>query len=227
MDLSDLRREGWFLAPGETLEDLLARKRVFEQEGPSSSPLLEKAGKITESLYGFRLKEVPIFLSRKSLFPWQGGMLWSYFTKEGKCFPKIQMRKTYSKLYDPSEILAHELVHVARFAFKEPFFEEILAYKTSKSAFRRVLGPLFLYPAESVIFMLLSTLGAFCFVWLDSFFSFFLFFIFFMWLFLRLSCLHLLFNKALRKLKIRGEKEPVLGLMLGLSDKEILAIALK
>jgi hypothetical protein len=222
VDLSDLNKKGWFLAPGETVEGLLERKGLFEDQSPASFLLLEKAGKITELLYGFKFETAPIFYSNKSLFPWQGGMLWSYFSEKGKCFPKVQMRTKYSKRYDPTEILAHELVHMARFAFKEPLFEEILAYKTSKSAFRRFLGPLFIYPLESVIFMSLSLLGSFSFVWLETWLSFLPFALFFVFLFIRLSALHIIFNRAVQK---SGESS--LKSMIGLSDKEIIKLGMK
>ena len=222
MELSDLRKKGWFLAPGETVEDLLDRKKLFEEQDPSASLLLEKAGEITELLYGFKFETAPIFYSNKSLLPWQGGMLWSYSKEEGKFFPKVQMRTKYSKRYDLSEILAHELVHVARFAFKEPLFEEILAYKTSKSAFRRFLGPLFIYPLESVIFMALSLVGSFSFVWLETFLCFLPFVLFSMFLFLRLCTLHTLFNRAVQK-----SRDSSLKSMIGLSDKEIIKLGIK
>lgn len=47
------------------------------------------------------------------------------------------------RFYPLEEILTHEWVHSARSHFNCPQFEEILAYQTSKSFFRRSIGPFF------------------------------------------------------------------------------------
>lgn len=96
-----------------------------------------------------------IIYSNKGLLPWQGGCT---FIEEGKI--KIQLRKAYEHknkiygIYPKEEIITHELVHAKRMHLEEPCFEEILAYYTSKSSFRRYVGPLFRSSSESILFLL-------------------------------------------------------------------------
>lgn len=93
--------------------------------------------------------------SNKGLLPWQGG---ATFIDEDKIV--IQLRKAYERkekiygIYPKEEIIAHELVHAKRMHLDEPCFEEILAYRTSSSPFRRYFGPLFRSSFESVLFLL-------------------------------------------------------------------------
>ena len=98
-----------------------------------------------------------------SLLPWQGALLWEYETEDGKKYPVIQLRKTtpkfFFKFYKKEEMFLHELVHAARFDFKQPLFEEMFAYQTSSSRFQRILGPLFLYPLEATCLMFASLLA--------------------------------------------------------------------
>jgi len=47
------------------------------------------------------------------------------------------------------------MCHVGRMAFEEPIFEEILAYRTATSSYRRWLGPIVKSSIESALFLLL------------------------------------------------------------------------
>ncbi len=94
---------------------------------------------------------VQINYSNKGLRFWEAGCTWS----DGS----IQLRKVFEKkrvwlLYSRDEIIAHEQVHAKRLHLEEPVFEEILAYRTSKSRFRRYWGPIFRTPKESLLFAL-------------------------------------------------------------------------
>ena len=106
----------------------------------------------------FDLDHVDISFSNKGLWPWEGGCLWE---KDGEK-PLIQLRKVFLKkerylwFYTRSEILAHEAVHAKRLGYKEPIFEEILAYQTSPNRFRRFFGPMFRSSKETIFFILAS-----------------------------------------------------------------------
>lgn len=219
----ELDTQGWILSPNETKKELLSRKDSLEKDPVypflSDSP----AHDITEKLYRFQLKQIPIFYSKKSLFPWQAGMLWSYQRLSDPPFPVIQIRKQGHP--KEVEMLAHELVHAARFSFKEPFFEEFLAYQTSSSKLYRFWGPIFIFQQEPLICIIIFWLSFFSFAYLEK--SFFLWIPFFLSfaLLARLLCLHAVFFLAKQKIR-KGGVQNELPLLLRLSDKEIFQMAI-
>ncbi len=221
--------EGWILAPKEKKEDFFLRKKFVENREGVFVDRSSGAHYLTKKLYGFQFVKVPVFYDNTSLLPWQGAAFWIY-VEDGVSFPVIQMRTNYDKwwffLYDEQEVLAHELVHAARFAFNEPFFEEILAYRTSKNVFHRFFGPLCIFPWEATVFVFLVLAGSVgftfyslaIFFWIPLFFASFLFF--------RLFFLQILFFLAKKHLEAAGVfKEKTLSLMLRLSDLEIFMAA--
>lgn len=96
-----------------------------------------------------------IIYSNKGLRFWEGGCTWT----EGER-TWVQLRKVFEKKerylgYTREEIIAHERVHLLRKNFQEPVFEEILAYQTSSSPFRRFFGPVIRSSKETFFFLLL------------------------------------------------------------------------
>lgn len=75
-----------------------------------------------------------------------------------KLNPRFKKKRAYLGLYDQSEVLMHELVHLGRKDFNEPKYEEVFAYQTSKGL-RKLLGPLFQSPNESIVLFALSILS--------------------------------------------------------------------
>ena len=232
VDLRELDSQGWILAPKESLDSLLYRKKTLKtkrEDFPLNTELLSKAHKITESLYQFSLKDIPVCYSNKSLSLWEGAVLWTYFDENGDPYPVIQMRGNYKKgflrLYKEEEILAHELVHAARFAFNEPFFEEMFAYKTSKNFFPWFFGPLFIFRMESFLFIALVILSFLGFVILEWAIFLWLPFLFFTCLLIRLVVLHSVFFLAKKYLGKKGERTPLAALF-RLSDRAICKAAL-
>lgn len=122
---------------------------------------------IKQPLFGFFIDWVPIVISNKNLLPWEGAAVW--ISQQAPV--QIQLRKTFLRtsffLKDKSEFLAHEAVHAARCQFEEPQFEEVLAYQTSKSCFRKFWGPLFQSSKESTLFMI-TFIASFVSHWLFS-----------------------------------------------------------
>ncbi|MBS0627650.1 MAG: hypothetical protein JSS09_05505, partial [Verrucomicrobia bacterium] len=178
---------------------------------------------LTQKLYEFRLNDIEVIYSKKSIYPWQGALLWSYEKKGDEPFPVIQIRK--KGILNEEEILAHELVHAARFAFKEPFFEEMLAYQTSSNKFYKILGPLFLFQIEPLLFLLLSFISFLGVIYLEKLYLLWLPLLAFAILCLRLTLLHSLFFLARKNLKKEGALNP-LAVLLRLSDREIIQSAL-
>lgn len=229
VDLCSLSRKGWILAPSETKDHLFSRKDKLSQE----MGLEKRSGilPLTQSLYDFQCEEFFVLYSDDSLRSWQGAVLWEYESKQGDKYPVVQLRKSFSNgflgLYDQEEILAHELVHVARFAFKEPLFEEILAYQTSKCFFRRFFGPLFLYPFESALLAIFSLMAPIFSLFFESFWGVFLLIFLFCFFLIRLFLLQSLFLISRKKIEKMGVSSAFsLAVILRLSDIEIVKAAI-
>jgi hypothetical protein len=72
---------------------------------------------------------------------------------------RFRLSDVYLGLYHRRELIAHELAHVGRMLYQEPQFEEILAYQSSASRWRRWLGPLFQSSKESLFFVILLAIS--------------------------------------------------------------------
>ena len=152
---------------------------------------------------------------------------------QGVFTPIVQMKKKGIPFWcSQEEILAHELVHAMRIAFRENFFEEVLAYKTSRNWFRRYFGPIFFHPMEVIIFLFL--LVGIWFYQLGSLFDYvpnltlWVPFVVIGLLGLRLVMIQTIFSLCLKKIrKILKQPDKALGFALRLSDKEIMDFAFK
>lgn len=242
-DLIHLGKLGFIVGPTETEEAFV--KRVDKSQHFRSYPPKECDHFLTDSdwliplekvrdLFGIKPDWVIGYYSNAKLSFYQGAATW-ILEKEEVRLPLIQLKKQLSKKspYLRSDILAHELVHVARLQFDEPFFEEILAYRTSRNKLRWFFGPLFHKTWEVILFIFLF------FVPLGSEIARFYFPDFFLWnllfwlpwayaigLLIRLLLCQSLLSLAiwnLQRLRIAPEKE--LALLLHLTDREIFQIA--
>ena len=168
--------------PDESLDDFLARakyclalKRDFagrmQEEAPftpqnrASEEVIKEAFPLTERLYDIRPDWIPVFFSNYKLSFWHGGCAWifqendqtpmSAFFQLRRAFEK---KHTYLGLYKRDELMAHEFAHVGRMMFEEIRFEEILAFRSDSSWFRRYLGPIMQSSLESALFVLVLLL---------------------------------------------------------------------
>lgn len=172
-ELSRLDEKGVIPGPGETIDSFAQRVKMAEnpmdslKECPLPCQTASNADSFpqvldeTARLYGIRNGWVPLFYSRKSLRPWEGATTWYYHPSESSVIPIIQLSPSLARqksllfgLYEGEEILAHELAHAGRVAFDEYYFEEVIAYQTSTSKLRRLLGGLVLIPFETLAFLL-------------------------------------------------------------------------
>ncbi|MCB1180697.1 MAG: hypothetical protein KDK55_01565 [Chlamydiia bacterium] len=142
-------------------------KQSFWKRVNSSHPSRGFSAPLFTDLFGFHPNWVEIFYSRKGLTFFQGGCAWIEGNNVSlQLHPSFEKKGSLFGIYHKDEILAHELVHAVRLQFDEPLFEEVLAYQTSKSPFRRYFGPLLQSDWESFCF--LSLIVSFAFL---SFFS--------------------------------------------------------
>ena len=126
---------------------------VFKKEDQIPQEMFSAAREENLQRYGFDLDWVPgFFYSPGLLFggcAW--GMLPNYFTLFilRPCF-KVKP-KWY--IYGRQELMAHEMCHAVRFPLEADKYEEMFAYQTSTSSFRRLFGPMVRSPKESYILL--------------------------------------------------------------------------
>lgn len=181
-DLIEYNLRGLIPGPNEEKEEFESRvefclslktKLLDEVKIPNSEPQDSNLEKIvapvlefTKQMYGISPDWVPGFFSNWKLAPWHGGAAWIFKLKEDSSLGAIlQLRKAFYKkshylgIYARDELMAHEMAHVGRMAFEEKKYEELLAYKTSKSWFLSMFGPIIQSAGESrLIIYILATL---------------------------------------------------------------------
>lgn len=209
--LLDSYQKGFLVGPNETEEEFSNRIR-----------------KTTELLLDPKFPELPCgtfsiispsllcLRSSKKLPFWFGGMTW-ICEIEKTIIPVLQLpkRMRFSWIQE-AEVITHEQIHALRALFQEPKFEEILAYRTSRSPFRRNVGPLFQTDRESFLFLLCAVAGPFTLVPLMTIS---------LLLFTRLILRQRTFAKALKRLSV-VYKEPE-KVIVCLTDQEILLYSKK
>lgn len=158
--------------PGETQEAFIERARYceklrerFPQMIPGEMRAIEDFGSalsLSQVCFDIRPTWIPLFFSNYQLRFWQGGCAWIFQeTDQAPTASFFQLRQAFRKatkylgIYDRDEMIAHELAHAGRMMFQEPKYEELLAYQTAVSPFRRWFGSLIQTSYESMILVLL------------------------------------------------------------------------
>ncbi len=143
----------------QTIITELKDNTPFVQDELGSELVEQEAFSTTQTLYDIKPSWVPIFFSNRQLMPWHGGCAWIFQMKrESPPLAVLQLRRNFARQdcflgYRRDELMAHEYSHVGRMAYQEPRYEEILAYRSSPSTFRRFFGPLFQNSYETLILM--------------------------------------------------------------------------
>lgn len=156
-----LNRAKYCLSLRDTFETKLTENAPFSPENRASAKILEESFQITQRLYDIEPDWIPVFFSNYKLAFWHGGCAWIFQENEktptGAFFQLRQAFRdstTYLGLYRRDELIAHELSHVGRMMFEEQRFEEVLAYRSDHSRFRRYFGPIMQSSWESALFVL-------------------------------------------------------------------------
>lgn len=158
-----LDRVAYCLKLKEQIPQMLAHDIPFATpEMQASQEILLEGCQKAKNIYDIFPSWVPLFFSNYKLSLWQGGCAWIFQQKENtptSAFFQLRQQflksKIYLNLYDRNELISHELAHVGRMKFEEPKFEEILAYRSAKSSFRRYFSPIIQSSYESTVFVLL------------------------------------------------------------------------
>jgi hypothetical protein len=152
-----IRRAEYCLNLKNTLAESSGEKSPFDFTNDLSNLLTKEF-----HLYDMHPSWVPVFFSNHKLNPWHGGCAWIFqLTETSPTAALFQLRKslqksnTYLGYYDRKELVTHELAHVGRMVFDEPKFEEMIAYRTSKSTLRKWLGPIIQTSSEGALFAFL------------------------------------------------------------------------
>ncbi len=221
-DLIKWNERGLILGPDESEESFFKRCQQAKAASPIPSSLAKR-------VYDISPDWIAVKYSNKGLYFWEGGCTWinkSEITLQlNKAFEK---KETYLGLYTREELMTHELLHVARQAFEEPVFEEILAYQTSKSLFRRLFGPIFRTSKETRFF-----LTSFFVCFFAALFSpfpkiFSLALVGFVGVyFFRLLRAQLIFTRTRKKLAPLVGENKALPVMVRLTDREIIRFSKK
>lgn len=214
---------GIFPGPSESEEDFLLRAEALKSLDSSPPVLIQRTFNVAPDW-------IEVVTASKGLYFWEGAATWIEENSEGKRWCKIQYKDTFlTRFYPKDEVIAHEMVHAMRLMFDEPRFEEILAYQTSQSRFRRYFGPLFSHPGESKLF-LGSVVLSWILYWAELLFdvSFRGGWILLLPLFVlgfgvfRLFRSQSIFAQALRRLKMAAQKDVnPLAIALRLTDAEV------
>ena len=193
------------LIPGPLEDEESYRQRV---DVGSGSPV---------RFMGFDLSWCKVVVEKKGLHFWEAGASWICDEPYVQIHPKRQS----------DEVLHHELIHILRSRFSEEIFEEFLAHRSSKRAWRRYFGPL-LQGSQDVAWLAgAAMLGIGLDVWQESlFFSTLVYGFVFLGLFARLWSRQNVLERTMRKIaKIFAGMAP-LQVMVFLTDQEIQEFAI-
>ena len=228
VELIQLNSRGLFPMQDEEEKAFLSRIALLEKEKKQIPPVnVQEALTRCEKLFCLKPDWVPIEEKQISLAPWQGAVLWIQEDRQGNRVPLIQISPRLksswlSRWYPQDEVLSHELVHAVRLPLRSSRFEEIAAYQTSKSRFRRFLGPIFRRPYEVFVLLLAVVIG-----WLSLFWSAAAFLVWVPWFVCffgaaRLLMTQFVFKRCRAKMQIvLKERDKALALCIRLTDKEI------
>ena len=164
--LAQLDARGFLIGPEEALADYAKRLKEIRDNVIELNEELKKGPKqffefslvakdripmgifrgdaesATRGLYDFSIDWVPGFYTNTSMgILYAGCALYAY----EDFFAVFILRKSFQKksrwlIYSRTELMAHELCHIARIGFRSQVYEEYFAYQTASSGFRRFIG---------------------------------------------------------------------------------------
>lgn len=144
------------------MEAALAEEGRYEIEGVAvdahariPSELFGRARAVTRDMYGFDADWVPGFFVDMTFGWFFGGCAFHFFPD---FFTLFIIRRSFAErerwlIYNRDELLAHEMCHVARVALDSTVFEEVFAYQTATTGFRRSVGSVFRSPLDSYMLL--------------------------------------------------------------------------
>jgi hypothetical protein len=165
--LVELDGMGLLMGPGES-DNVAKLQKDLDKNGKTTvcdiplskderipDAFFAEAAPVTEELYGFKTDWVPGFCTNYKMGLLFAGCAW-YSLDD--FFAVFIIRKAFATspkwlIYGPTELLAHELCHVARIAYNSATYEEVFAYQTASSGFRRLIGGLLRSPMDTYVLL--------------------------------------------------------------------------
>lgn len=154
-ELRDLRKRGFWVGPEER-EELFSKRVALCTANPPSSEIdsedWRRASERAAACFGFSPDWIETRIEK-------GGLLFAGEAEVGCGVPVVRMGERVWRRGRPvprDELLAHEWFHAARMAFEEPRFEEVIAFQTSRTSWRRLLSPLIQSTGELLLVALVS-----------------------------------------------------------------------
>ncbi|NMA21328.1 MAG: hypothetical protein GX927_12185 [Lentisphaerae bacterium] len=257
--LAELDAKGIFCADNENAASFAARVRLLNQKNQELDEALAADGsaaiedvtihqqdripenlfleplELTEKLYRFQADWVAGFFVDPAYGLLFGGCAYYFYPD---FFALFIIRRSFRDkarwlFYQRKELLAHELCHVARVSFRAHVYEEIFAYKTATTAFRRFFGGIFRSPKDSFLFIGASCLllvnqlcRAFLFPQLPSWPMWCLLVGILCWLVLRLLRDMKILRKARKHLAFIFPEQNVIPVLFRCNDAEIQQLAI-
>ena len=257
--LAELDAKGIFCADNENAASFAARVRLLNQKNQELDEALATDGsaaiedvtihqqdripenlfleplELTEKLYRFQADWVAGFFVERAYGLLFGGCAYYFYPD---FFALFIIRRSFRDkarwlFYQRKELLAHELCHVARVSFRAHVYEEIFAYKTATTAFRRFFGGIFRSPKDSFLFIGASCLllvnqlcRAFLFPQLPSWPMWCLLVGILCWLVLRLLRDMKILRKARKHLAFIFPEQNVIPVLFRCNDAEIQQLAI-
>lgn len=144
------------------MEEALRQRGKYTVEGVtvaanSRIPAAVFAGPLahTGRLFGFRCDWVPGFFFTARPLSFFGGYAFYFFPE---FFAMFMARREFAKkpkflFIDRDELVAHEMCHIARASLESHAFEELFAYQTAATGFRRFAGGVFREQSDSFLFL--------------------------------------------------------------------------
>jgi hypothetical protein len=154
---------GIFIVPGETEEAFLLRAHAL-LANKNEEPSFKESRAIVKKAFGVDPIWVKVFYSDIELYPWEIACTWYDEVPSIQLHTRFKDKKTFLGIYSEEAVLAHEYVHAVRAPLGDSVFEEFFSYHIS-NPFRRIVGPIFEEPRESLFLVLLllsTTIAAIC-----------------------------------------------------------------
>ncbi len=175
--LIELDDRGLIIGPNESTEDfakriVTLRKNIIElndeliskdvvdfngvqlrRDDRIPDEIFDEAASTTWDKFRFKIDWVPGFFTFQKMGAlFAGCAMYSY----EDFFAVFLVRQSFQKarkwfLYTRDELMAHELTHVAHVGYLTPNYEEYLAFQTSESRFRRIIGGVFRTPKDTYL----------------------------------------------------------------------------
>lgn len=134
------------------LEFLDTRLRREDEIPPA---VFESARRQTHELYRFAIDWVPGFFTDYKMGLLHAGCA---FYSYDDFFALFILRKSFQKrekwlIYSRTELMAHELCHIAHVGFRSLNYEELFAYQTATSGFRKLVGGVLRTPKDTYLIL--------------------------------------------------------------------------